>query len=496
MALGFIAPFFAASPSFLHALTARITQIKGQVDILRPSLKEEWRRAEQGLALRENDRIRTQKRSLAVVQWDTGERVQILENTQFTIQLQKQEERTYELLQGRIKAFLKFRPERKFQIKTPLAAASVRGTEFLLGYEDGRMLMEVYDGLMGLKTAMGEEILVESGRKLEVFPDRPLQIPELLEGRILGGTRAEYEREVKLGISRDEAQKAAAVETRLAEYQEGKTLIDVHGERVRLEEYIIRPAANQFKLVVLNDRPSRFDYFFFTGTFNKDLPTDLSQALKTIDGKTGSSPEYFLTAYETARSNTVDSITENAADGHLVESTLTEDRVLYHPDTDTFETVESGSKLWQTLFDNYSYKVNGTEKFGWEPRSGVSNITAYDYTQFRTRILGTTVTDLATEQALRPSAVERPSGTGVFHDRVTVRYTGNDTFEQYDFYVIDDNGNVAELADFSGATSGQSYKETLLKWNFEQVITASEFQGRKIDLVVEPKILIKSGLLE
>jgi len=35
----------------------------------------------------------------------------------------------------------------------------------------------------------------------------------------------------------------------------------------------------------------------------------------------------------------------------------------------------------------------------------------------------------------------------------------------------------------------------LLDFNFEQVITASEFGGRKIDLVVEPRILIQSGLM-
>ena len=36
----------------------------------------------------------------------------------------------------------------------------------------------------------------------------------------------------------------------------------------------------------------------------------------------------------------------------------------------------------------------------------------------------------------------------------------------------------------------------LLKWNYEQQDTATEFQGRNIDLVVEPKIFIKSGLIQ
>ena len=40
----------------------------------------------------------------------------------------------------------------------------------------------------------------------------------------------------------------------------------------------------------------------------------------------------------------------------------------------------------------------------------------------------------------------------------------------------------------SATPHGASFKETLLKWNYQQIITASEFQGRKIDLVFEPKI--------
>ncbi|MDD5303522.1 MAG: hypothetical protein PHS14_10490 [Elusimicrobia bacterium] len=39
------------------------------------------------------------------------------------------------------------------------------------------------------------------------------------------------------------------------------------------------------------------------------------------------------------------------------------------------------------------------------------------------------------------------------------------------------------------------FKQTLLGWNFQTIVTACEFGGRKIDLVVEPKIFIQSGLI-
>ncbi len=62
-------------------------------------------------------------------------------------------------------------------------------------------------------------------------------------------------------------------------------------------------------------------------------------------------------------------------------------------------------------------------------------------------------------------------------------------------YIFSDEGAVAPSSAFDGLTTGPAFKNELLKWNYEQIIEATEFQGRKIDLVVEPKILIKSGLI-
>lgn len=86
-------------------------------------------------------------------------------------------------------------------------------------------------------------------------------------------------------MSKEMVMAAAANEIRTAEYQEGKSLTDVNGNRVHLEEYIIRNPTDAlavgkedqaFKLVVFNEREDRFDYFYYLGIFNKSLPTDLS----------------------------------------------------------------------------------------------------------------------------------------------------------------------------------------------------------------------------
>jgi hypothetical protein len=93
------------------------------------------------------------------------------------------------------------------------------------------------------------------------------------------------------------------------------------------------------------------------------------------------------------------------------------------------------------------------------------------------------------------AVTDTPSGNDMLHNRTRLFYA-NGTQETYDTYIIGDDGSVAPVSAFNGLSSGTAFKSELIKWNYEQVVTATEFQGRKIDLVVEPKILIKSGLIK
>ena len=99
-----------------------------------------------------------------------------------------------------------------------------------------------------------------------------------------------------------------------------------------------------------------------------------------------------------------------------------------------------------------------------------------------------------------------PSGASNLHVQLVTYYPKSSTdipFEQYDTYIISDEGKIAPLSAFASATSGKAYKEELLKWNYQQITRSSAFggearrnNGRSIDLVVEPKILIKSGIIK
>lgn len=551
-----------------------IVEKQGGVEVYLPATQSWSRVTEVPWRVEKGDKIRTGGGSTAGLVTPDGSKILLGASTEFEVESNAEAGgmALFKLEIGSLKAWVNHTLNRRFRVRTPSAICAVRGTAFMVDVAASRAtLIDVSEGVVAVKTLLGEEIELGDGRNMRsirVIPDQPLEraaerekaapskaastaakaaaaavaakavaaakpaaapapaapkvIAVVREKKEREATTApltvneefkkEVEREVALGQSKENVQAAAAIEARRAEYQEGKTLIDAFGQRVRLEEYVVRPAADQFKLVALSERANRFDYFYYQARFNQNLPADLTEATRYLSGKTGTAPAFFVTEFETGRSNTRDTVVEIGLGGHLVNAPLAKDTVVYDGHTNTFTSASAGTAFWSTLFDNYSYKINGTEKFGWQPIAG-ANITSYDYVAggINTRILGggaacavagcavagpVKCTTLACENAARPAVVSQPEGAGVFHDRVTITYAFDGTKEVYDFFVVSDEGRVATKADFSGVTSGQTYKEKLVQHNFEQRISATEFGGRIIDFVVEPKILLKAGVLQ
>ena len=161
--------------------------------------------------------------------------------------------------------------------------------------------MTVYRGVVGLSALSGgAEIAIPAGRMAGIH-DGTIElrrIPFHRHARRYGESPLAHvaRHEVGLDMSRnpgDRGGRARAAHGRLHRRQ--GSLIDANGNRVRLEEYIVRPQPNEFKLVVLNERASGLDYFFYAGTFNQNLPADLSVALRDLGGTYGTTaPTYYL----------------------------------------------------------------------------------------------------------------------------------------------------------------------------------------------------------
>lgn len=472
-----------------------LTSTEGKVLFLKNGAYT-WAQVSRGQVLAPGDQLKTASGASAVVGFDDGTTVTLNPSTSFTLQQSNAAASELKLNVGSLRAWISKSLNRRFSVRTPTAVCSVRGTEFSVNVDPrGETSVQMFGGLLAVADRDGNEVLLRDNQSISVTAEGLGRVSDASpEGGASGQEKAKEtaKREVGLQMGKEEVQAAAAEEAKLAEYKEGKALIDVFGNRVRLEEYIIRPAADQFKFVVLNERQDRFDYFYYLGTFNTTLPSDLSVALRQLGGCAGAACQYFLTGYETGRSNTIDNMKETASGGHMVDvngNADTADNVtaVYDPVSDTFVPVTGA--FYDTLYDTYNLSFNGVTHDGWNQPGG--NVQSYLPAALPSR---TQVTTLQSPPGCGPPDCTYTED-GVLHSVIYAANGAGTIWEKYDNYIISDAGKIAKTSDFSGITTGSQYKKTLLGWNFQTVVTASEFGGRKIDLVVEPRILIQSGII-
>lgn len=448
------------------------------------------------------DSVRTGLKASATLQFEDGSHVELGSNSSFTLEEASGSRSMINLGFGAIKAFVQRLGARRFQVRTPTAVCSVRGTEFRVEVmSGGRTVVDLYKGLLGVEDHRGQQVLLHPNERLQVDLHgigQPNALPSQTQLQ-KQNFHALMQKEMVLDLSKEQVMAAALSEIKTAEFQQGKSLIDVFGNRVRVEQYIVRPAANQFKLVVLNERQATFNYFYYLGTFNTTLPQDITIALRQIGGTVGVAPTYWLTGFQTGRSNTKDSVVEIAQGGHPVD--VNSNGVAGDAVTQFFDPVQNkfvdvtGQSVFMTLFDKYGFYINGGLKYGWSGNNIQTYNTAFPNSPTASSLSQTDpITGAAAVVAARTFSATFPNADQIH--QVFYESYSDGTFTQWDNYVFDDKGKVATLSDFAGLNTGTAYKEKLLQFNFEQVISATEFGGRKIDIVVAPKILIQAGLIQ
>ena len=441
-----------------------------------------WKKAEKKMLLSEKDEIRTSPGAKATLVFEDGSKVKLGENTTLAISELKADTVDLAMNTGKINADVKkIKKGGKFEINTPASVCAVRGTKFSIEVsEDGRTIATCYRGLLGIRqiAGLGEEITVRPWEKVEVLTDLPpmppVQVSKEEKIAFFAPTVKETQNEVRMDMSREQVQAAAAQEIKLAEYQQGKSIIDAFGYRVRIEEYIVRPQADQFKMVVLNERQNRFDYFTWKATFNKPLPTDLREATKWLSW-TDTMPEYWLKENVSAISNTVDIMEWKYIEGHV--------------------GLVSGK--YKQLFDNFVFRLGQTGNMVTKLSYTGNNITSLnDVTWF---VSGTSYTNANFKTWLNSNTTmegaymkillnQIPNSEEKLYGKLQITFPGNKKYSE-EYYIIDDEGNTY--------TWEKYLKEwTEMRWNQELVFKADEFKGPdgKIDLVVEPKIFQDAGI--
>lgn len=127
--------------------------------------------------------------------------------------------------------------------------------------------------------------------------------------------RMEVNREVNIDIARDGVESEAAFEQQSNQYQEGKTLIDAFGKRVRQEEYLTRPTPESFKIISISKRDNRTDSATFEVVANRALPDNLDLAGNLWSSFGTVKPHFFAVKQRWHVTNGTDFMTEIALDG-------------------------------------------------------------------------------------------------------------------------------------------------------------------------------------
>lgn len=462
--------------------SAYIYKIKGEV-FYREDNSAQWKKlyeSDESTPLKDGYEIKTSRASTVEILMDDGSKVKLAPLTFFKLDEDSQSDSKISLFAGKIRNWVK-KFSKRFSVKTPTAVCAVRGTDFMVSADyDGNTRVEVYEGGVLTGDTAGREALVKRGEYIEINKDgltAPKENPGLPQNMdsSLGDRKLIAKKEIYSDISKETVLKQAQHEIEMSEYQNRKVAIDAYGNRVRMEEYIVRPQPDQFKYVVLNTREKDFNFGKILFTFDKALPEDLSLATKNMITYQGTTqPQWVLTEMTSIISNTLDKVVEDASGGHMVPDNPSSPSSFYHFFTkysmyaagpaQANENGGLGRLLW-----GYVDKNNNNR----------AEIDAGEFT-----FLGGSA----------PGVIKsNPLGENVFYNISRNNYSDG-TWIENQYMAVFDDGKIASVSDFNSGLAG-SKNDVLDKLNFETVYTSSLFEGRKIDLIFSAKLLKDSGMV-
>lgn len=132
-----------------------------------------WRQAIPRQRLFPGMNLRTGDRSRTDVRYDDGSMVRVGARTLITIH----DVRNLALLRG--KTLIQKQPgSQRFQVRTPIAHATVLGTELFVSHNDENVShVTTLDGLVEVEDSMGHRQTVHPGEWVEIVPGQPIEKP-------------------------------------------------------------------------------------------------------------------------------------------------------------------------------------------------------------------------------------------------------------------------------------------------------------------------------
>lgn len=543
------ASLLLSSSSFAASeFAAKISQTNGDVQI-KLSESSSWIKAKRGDVLTTGAQIKTQTGSRAYLETRTNDRVQLFQKTTVELKESSKEKTRIKVLIGRMRSLVRYIKQRtSYEVHTPIAVASVRGTEFdTIVDEDGKSTFEVYKGVVGVKDldGIGEEVSLFKNQRTTIERGAPPTPPENFTREMRGMLRERREINRERQLAQLEARREMAIESvkehlqtnlvneqRMAQYQDGKVAINAIGERVQIEEYITRPDPRQFSFVTLNITGGRFSHSRYDAFARDPLPARLN--LDNLFSREGNdTTSNFVEKHKRFVSDGSNIYREWAENGQMVYfSGSNRSEVVYgHWYAELKGASDSNFTLVSHWKPQASYLAGGNPTITENAAlgDGAPDIpTGYEYFQnggtlgddraidnvsFSDRLLNSTIFGNSNYQSsegysrksrIQLDGVEYANLTTVsaklaalLNTKVTTtlheytRPNGSKIDLQVDNYYLDDTGKRLSLLDIQRLPAGSGTDSV----NFETVATSSLFT-KPVRVMLTPRIFKKAGLLQ
>jgi len=463
----------------------KISALSGEVDCSVAGAP--WKAAVLNQELNTSDKIRTGN-GKAELLFAEGTSLKLKENSLLdliNIQCAAQKQNSsLKLILGAVKAKVtKLSAGGSFEVSSPKIIAAVKGTEFSMETTGDITEVRVLEGIVAVSELLREKEIFVRENERAGFRDGLLENPRQMNPSEIQGVREGYEvsqrglfnaRSAGFGGSETEKEAREIRELRsdlaevkdrsnledkqdllerISDVQLGKTTMDMHGYRLRTDNYVLRPQPDILQLLNITKREGGPDAgissFEINDTFNKNLPEnymDVKIALRNNSEWFDNTkfPSYYLKT-ETA------AIRNPHGDVILNEVTLT-------------------LPLWNNTASKYEQPFNETFKIN-------SNLKwSHDYNaSFQETYKDNNPLGGVTGTAL-PYTVSKPVKTSDGGFLVKDTYADGTYLEKY-VYLIDESGAVQPLSDIDKGN---------LVW--EMIYKAPEFGTRSIDLIVIPAI--------